>query len=281
MSALLYFSLAHIILRPTHPCTCACMHDSKAKCLAAQAAQIEDLLVAAEERLDGESAQRAPSKAQRRPNSSTVTTDEPPSSPRPRLVFRRRSKPSGWWLWDLLSGAGGGPKVRRQRSTPKGVLHQIAAETPSLAAFPTADLALEIIRRTLGIELPGQRRQDGHGDRDGGGRAGSKSKTDGKSKADAAAPLTWDLLVAAFEPISEEGAEQEASGLLARLGARGVHAHAVQVLERIHMLEGRGLEAGFRVPASVVTLGSAVKDMEARRVLELREADQRYAQDKA
>lgn len=157
------------------------------------------------------------------------------------------------------------------------MLHQIAAETPSLAAFPTADLALEIIRRTLGIELPGQHRQDGHGD--GGGHAGTKSNSDGKSKADAAAALTWDLLVAAFEPISEEGAEQEASGLLVRLGERGVHAHAVQVLERIRMLEGRGFEAGFRVPASVVTLGSTVKDMEAKRVLELRGTDQRYAHD--
>lgn len=228
--------------------------------------------MAAEARLDAKAVER---KARNQPSPSTTpvaSAGELPPAPHPRLIFRRHTQKSGWWPWSLLPGAGGGPKSRRH-STPKGVLHQIAAETSSLATFPTADLTLEIIRRTLGIELPGQRGRDGHREREG------RSNTKTEEEAVAAARLTWDLMEAAFEPISEEGAGQEASGLLIRLDPGGMHAHALQVLGRVRALEGRGVEAGVRVPASVWTLTSAVMEMEARRVSALTETEQRYTRE--
>lgn len=187
-------------------------------------------------------------------------------TPRARLSFSRRSKPK-FWLWDLLTG-GGGDGSRRRRITPKGVLHQIAAETPSLAAVPSADLALEIIRRTLGIELPGRSQQ---------GQERTRKRGSGVSNTATAAPLTWDLLEAAFEPISEDGAGHEAAGLARRLDRGGMHKLALQTLVRVRALEGRGGEAGIRVPADVLKLMTAVKGMEISRALALAGAKERYA----
>lgn len=259
------------------PPTCAPAHNytwftavAQAKCLAAQATQIADLLVGAEERLaarnDTDQRARAPL-----PHVRAGRASQPPP-PRRRLVFSRRSKPAGWWLWDFFAG-GGGDKANRRRNTPKGVLHEIAAETPSLAAIPSADLALEIIRRTLGIELPGRP----HGQKS---SKRGRDLTKGFSAAAAAAtttaaPLTWDLLDAAFDPVSEEGAGQEAVGLTTRLDRGGMHAHALQVLVRVRALEGRGLETGIRVPADVLTLATAVQGMEAMRTLALAETKER------
>lgn len=179
--------------------------------------------------------------------------------PRARLVFRRRLKPAGWWwLWGILSGGGG--KLSRRRNIPKGVLHQIAAETPSLATMRSSDLALEVIRRTLGIEPPGP-----------------LDSVDGVSetRVKVAAPLTWDLMEAAFEPVSEKGACEEAVGLATRLDREGAHTHALEVLTRVRALERRGFEADSRVPSEVDMLSSAVQDMEARRVLSVAEAQDR------
>lgn len=185
-------------------------------------------------------------------------------------MFSRASKPK-FWLWDLLSGGRGAKASRRRRITPKGVLHQIAAETPSLAAVPSADLALETIRRTLGIELPSSDRE-GPGDKKG-GKGGAKA---GGSAEAVAAPLTWELLEAAFEHVSEDAAGHEAMGLASRLDRGGMHNLALQVLGRVRALEGRGLEAGIRVPADVLKLGAAVKVMETSRASALSEANIRY-----
>ncbi|CAM9527499.1 unnamed protein product [Ectocarpus fasciculatus] len=237
-----------------------------AKCLATQGAQIEDLLVAAEERLiardDSERKPRAPSAP--RQTSGDTPALQSVLTPRARLSFSRRSKPK-FWLWDLLTG-GGGDGSRRRRITPKGVLHQIAAETPSLAAVPSADLALEIIRRTLGIELPGRSQQ---------GQERTIKRGSGVSNTATAAPLTWDLLEAAFEPISEDGAGHEAAGLARRLDRGGMHKLALQTLVRVRALEGRGGEAGIRVPADVLRLMTAVKGMEVSRALALAGAKER------
>ncbi len=256
---------------------CAFLFCPKAKCLATQGAQIEDLLVAAENRLD---ARDESERAARSDSSATAPGDarerpSPPARPRARLVFSRRTKPK-FWLWNLLSGGGGGRGAnRRRRTTPKGVLHQIAAETPSLAAVPSADLALEIIRRTLGIELPddtssSQRRPPSAKKR---GRGGAKGGA--AAAAAEAAPLTWELLEAAFEPVSEEGAGHEATGLATRLDRGGMHGFALQVLLRIRALEGRGWEAAVQVPADVLKLGEAVERMEAGRAAALAEAKER------
>lgn len=245
---------------------------AQAKCLAAQGAQIEDLLVAAEERTESRNDPERQSKSASSSSPTTATADaaEPPL-PRARLVFSRWSKPK-FWLWDVLTGGWGGGKAnRRRRAAPKGVLHQIAAET-SLATVPSADLALEIIRRTLGIELPGstnEQRPEKAKKRGGGGTKGSAAV------AVVAAPLTWDLLEAAFEPVSEGGAGHEATGLATRLDRGGMHRLALQVLMRVRALEGRGLEAGIHVPADARKLGEAVKRMEVDRALELAEAKER------
>ncbi|CAN0185716.1 unnamed protein product [Ectocarpus sp. 12 AP-2014] len=237
-----------------------------AKCLATQGAQIEDLLVAAEERLiardDSERKPRAPSAPKQ--TSGDTPALQPVLTPRTRLSFSRRSKPK-FWLWDLLTG-GGGNGSRRRRITPEGVLHQIAAETPSLAAVPSADLALEIIRRTLGIELPCRSQQ---------GQERTTKRGRGESNTATAAPLTWDLLEAAFEPISEDGAGHEATGLARRFDRGGMHKLALQTLVRVRALEGRGGEAGIRVPADVLKLMAAVKGMETSRALALAEAKER------
>lgn len=247
---------------------------AQAKCLASQGAQIEDLLVAAEDRIDArngsERQSRAASSSSPSPAMASGDAPEPPL-PRARLVFSRGSKPK-FWLWDLLTGGGGGGS-RRRRTAPKGVLHQIAAET-SLASVPSADLALEIIRRTLGIELPGstnQQRPERAKRRGNGGSKGSAA-----AAAVVAAPLTWDLLEAAFEPVSEGGAGHEATGLATRLDPGGMHRLALQVLMRVRALEGRGWEAGIHVPADVRKLGEAVKRMEASRALALAEAKERW-----
>lgn len=250
-----------------------CSFCRQAKCLASQGTQIEDLLVAAEERLDARNESGEIGGAH---SPQTAPGDKPePAPPRARLVFTRGSKPK-FWLWDILSGGGGGKANRRRRKTPKGVLHQIAAETPSLAAVPTANLALEIIRRTLGIELPGssssQQREGGSKRRSGGGAKGSATAAAGEAVA---APLTWDLLEAAFEPVSQDGAGHEAAGLAARLDRGGMHNLALQVLVRIRRLEERGREAGIQVPADVRNLGAAVKRMEVDRALVLAEAKER------
>lgn len=229
----------------------------KAKCLAVHADHIEDLLVDAEDRLEARDAAKwTGSDGLPAPDRSGVESPRP----RARLVFRRRLKPAGWWwLWGILSGGGGG-KLSRRRNIPKGVLHQIAAETPSLATMRSSDLALEVIRRTLGIEPPGPR--DG---------------ADGVSETgvEVAAPLTWDLMEAAFEPVSEKGACEEAVGLATRLDREGAHSHALDVLTRVRALERRGLEADGRVPSEVNILSSAVQCMEARRVLSVAEAQDR------
>lgn len=228
--------------------------------------------MAAEERLDT----RNDSKETRggySPETASSDIPEPaPPPPRARLVFTRGSKPK-FWLWDFLSGGGGGKANRRRRITPKGVLHQIAAETPSLAAVPTADLALEIIRRTLGIELPGSSRQGEGGSKKRGG--GAVKGSAGAAAETVAAPLTWDLLEAAFEPVSQDGAGHEAAGLAARLDRGGMHNLALQVLVRVRRLEERGREAGIQVPADMRKLGVAVEHMEADRVLVLAEAKER------
>ena len=156
-----------------------------------------------------------------------------------------------------------GGKASRRRSIPKGVLHQIAAETPSLAAMRSADLTLEIIRRTLGIQLPSP--CDG---------AEGVSASTGVAGPESA-PLTWDLMEAAFQPVLDEGAGQEAVGLATRLDRGGMHAHALQVLARVHTLEGRGLEAGSRVPTDTRMVSAAVEGMEARRALSVAEAKNR------
>lgn len=247
---------------------------AQAKCLAAQGAQIEDLLVAAEERIDARNDFGRKAKNASSSSPATASGDAPePRLPRARLVFSRGSKPK-FWLWDILTGGGDGGKAnqRRRRTSPKGVLHQIAAET-SLATVPTADLALEIIRRTLGIELPGsngQQRPERAKKRGSGGVEGSAA-----AAAVVAAPLTWDLLEAAFEPVSEDGAGHEATGLATRLDRGGMHRLALQVLMRVRALEGRGSEAGIHVPADVRKLGEAVKHMEADRAVALADAKER------
>lgn len=239
----------------------------QAKCLDAKANQIEDLLVEAEEHLESRQLERL---ATAFPGVSSGLEES--RAPRRRLVFRRRAQQSGWSLWSILSGSGGG-KARR-RATPKGVLHQIAAETTSLAAVPTADLTLEIIRRTLGIELPEQIGQGG-GDRTRGSTRGGKNRGDGLENSPKAAPLTWDLIEAAFQPVAEKGAGQEATGLSSRLDRGGMHSHALHLLARVRALEGRGLEAGIRVPADVMALAWAVKDMEVRRIVMRAASEQR------
>lgn len=224
--------------------------------------------MAAEERRiardDSERKPRAPSAP--RQTSGNTPALQPVLTPRARLSFSRRSKPK-FWLWGLLTG-GGGNGSRRRRITPEGVLHQIAAETPSLAAVPSDDLALEIIRRTLGIELPGRSQQ---------GQERIRKRGSGVSNTATAAPLTWDLLEAAFEPISEDGAGHEATGLACRFDRGGMHKLALQTLVRVRALEGRGGEAGIRVPADVLKLMTAVKGMETSRALALAEAKERYA----
>lgn len=223
--------------------------------------------MAAEERLiardDSERKPRAPSAP--RQTSGDTPALQPVLTPRARLSFSRRTKPK-FWLWDLLTG-GGGNGSRRRRISPNGVLHQIAAETPSLAAVPSADLALEIVRRTLGIELPGRSQQ---GER-------TRKRGRGVSNTTTAAPLTWDLLEAAFEPIAEDGAGHEAKGLASRLDRGGMHKLALQTLVRVRALEGRGGEAGIRVPADVLKLMTAVKGVETNRALTLAGAKERYA----
>lgn len=226
--------------------------------------------MAAEERSDARNENEAEhgSKA----SSSRTTPDkalQQPLPPRPRLVFGRESNSTGWWLWDLFSGGGG--KANQRRITPKGVLHQIAAETPSLAAVPSADLALEIVRRTLGIKLPGydQGQEKAKRSRHGSGASESASVV--------AAPLTWELLEAAFEPVFESGAGQEGVALATRLDRGGMHNHALQVLIRVRALEARGLDSGARVPVDVQALATMVQDMEARRALVVAEAKERYA----
>lgn len=250
---------------------------AQAKCLATQGAQIEDLLVAAEERKDARTDSERQARSAPSSSPATASGDAPePPLPHARLVFSRGSRPT-FWLWDLLTGGGGGGKAnRRRRTTPKGVLHQIAAET-SLATVPSADLALEIIRRTLGIEvaLPGSTdpprpRPERTKKRGSGGAKGSAA-----AAAVVVSPLTWDLLEAAFEPVSEGGAGHEATGLATRLDRGGMHRLALQVLMHIRALEGRGWEAGAHVPADVRKLREAVKSMEADRTLALAEATER------
>lgn len=242
----------------------------QAKCLAAQATQIEDLLVAAEERLHAtRNVEPVTKDCSSSPSSAASGVPVGVYPPRARLVFSRRSKSTGFWLWDFLSG--GSKAHRRRRSTPKGVLHQIAAETPSLAAVPSAELALEIIRRTLGIETPGPRRDD-HQKR--GAKANRRNRANDPAEI-VAASLTWDLMEAAFKPVAEEGAGQEVTGLATRLDPGGMHDHALKVLLRVHELEARGLRARVRVPANVWTLAGVVKDMEAERVLTLTDAEER------
>lgn len=246
---------------------------AQAKCLAAQGAQIEDLLVAAENRIDAGNERQSRGASSSPP--ATAADDAPePLVPRTRLVFSRGSKPK-FWLWNLLTGGGGGGKAnRRRRTAPKGVLHQIAAET-SLASVPTADLALEIIRRTLGIELPGSTSQQRpeRGKRRGSGGGGAKGVAAGATVV--AAPLTWDLLEAAFEPVSDGGAGHEATALATRLDRGGMHRPALQVLMRVRALEGRRLEAGIHVPADARKLAEAVERMEADRAVALAEAKER------
>lgn len=255
----------------------------QAKCLAMQANQIEDLLTAAEDRqgIPNHPNSREKSSSSLGSVASSVDASDPSQPPPARLVFSRGSKPTGWWLWQMLSGGSSDGKVNRRRSTPKGVLHQIAAETPSLAAFSSADLALEIIRRTLGIEEPGHRKQeqkrksgrsrwDRTAKEDGGARATEAAKT-----AAAAAPLTWDLLEAAFEPVSGEGAGHESTGLMSRLDPGGMHGHALLVLVRVRALEGRGLEIGIRMPADVSALANSLRQMEATRASALAESKER------
>lgn len=226
--------------------------------------------MAGEERLharkNAEHANRTP------PAPSTPGGDRESLPPRTRLVFSRGSKRPGWWLWDFLSG-GGGDKANRRRIVRKGVLHQIAAETPSLAVVPSGDLALEIIRRTLGIELPGRPQGQERTKRGRGGAAGGVGAA--AASAVGATPLTWELLEAAFEPVSEDGAGQEAIGLATRLNQGGMHRHMLQVLVRVRALEARGIEAGVRVPADVQSLGAEVLSMEARRATTLGEAKER------
>jgi len=272
-----------LILIPAPTLFCAFLFAPKAKCLATQGAQIEDLLVAAEDRLDARDESEQSTRSDSSATAPGDTREPPPLPPRARLVFSRRSKPK-FWLWDLLSGGGGGGgggsgsgrANRRRRTTPKGVLHQIAAETPSLAAVPSADLALEIIRRTLGIELPGSSRSSSSSQQRP-QSAKKRGKGGGKSAAAAveAAPLTWELLEAAFEPVSEEGAGHEATGLATRLDRGGMHAFALQVLLRIRALEGRGWEAAVQVPADVLKLVEAVERMESSRAAALAEAKER------
>ena len=241
----------------------------QAKCLAAQASQIEDLLVAGEDRLharkNAEHANRTP------PAPAAPGEEREPLPPRTRLVFSRGSKRTGWWFWDFLSG-GGGDKVNRRRIVRKGVLHQIAAETPSLAAVPSGDLALEIIRRTLGIELPRRPQRQERSKR---GRRGAACGDAAAGNAVGAAPLTWELLEAAFEPVSQDGAGQEAMGFATRLNQGGMHRHMLQVLVRVRALEARGVQAGVRVPANVLRLGAEVLSMEARRATTLGEAQEK------
>ena len=241
----------------------------QAKCLAAKASQIEDLLVAGEERLH---ARKNAEHVNRTPSAPSAPGEERESfPPRTRLVFSRGSKRTGWWFWDFLSG-GGGDKANRRRIARKGVLHQIAAETPSLAVVPSGDLALEIIRRTLGIELPGRPQGQDRTKRRRGGAAGGGAAA---ASTVGAAPLTWDLLQAAFEPVSEDGAGQEAMGFATRLNQGGMHRHMLQVLVRVRALEARGVEAGVRVPADVQTLVTQVLRMEARRATTVGEAKER------
>ena len=232
--------------------------------------------MAAEDRLDARDDSERTTRDESAATASGDARGEPPRS-RPRLVFSRRSKPK-FWLWDLLSGGGGGggsgKASRRRRTTPKGVLHQIAAETPSLAAVPSADLALEIIRRTLGIELPGSSQQRPQSAKKR-GRGGAKAAA---AAAAVAAPLTWELLEAAFEPVSEDGAGHEATGLATRLDPGGMHGLALQVLLRVRALEGRGWEAAVQVPADVLKLAEAVERMEAGRAVALAEAKERQGQ---
>ncbi|CAM9116037.1 unnamed protein product [Scytosiphon promiscuus] len=244
-----------------------------AKCLATQGTQIEDLLVAAEERLDARSNSNS-DRDTRAPLLSEAAAETPQLSPSPlplraRLVFSRAPKPK-FWLWDLLSGGRGSKTSRRRRITPKGVLHQIAAETPSLAAVPSADLALETIRRTLGIEVGSHEGPGVKKGSNGGAKVGTSAEV-------VAAPLTWDLLEAAFEHVSEDAAGHEAMGLASRLDRGGMHGLALQVLGRVRALEGRGLEAGIKVPADVLKLGAAVKVTETRRSSALSEANARVA----
>lgn len=235
--------------------------------------------MAAEDRIDvrntkdSERQTRTTSSSSSSPSPATASGDAPePLLPRARLVFSRGAKPK-FWLWDLLTGGGGGGKSnrRRRRTAPKGVLHQIAAET-SLATVPSADLALEIIRRTLGIELPGSINQKPERAKK---RGGGGAKGGAAAAAVVAAPLTWDLLEAAFEPVSEGGAGHEATGLATRLDPGGMHRLALQMLMRVRALEGRGWEAGIHVPADVRKLREAVKHMETSRALELAEAKER------
>ncbi|CAB1097656.1 unnamed protein product [Ectocarpus sp. CCAP 1310/34] len=110
------------------------------------------------------------------------------------------------------------------------------------------------------------------------GQERTKKSGSGVSNTATAAPLTWDLLEAAFEPISEEGAGHEATGLARRFDRGGMHKLALQTLVRVRALEGRGGEAGIRVPADVLKLMTAVKSMETSRALVLAEAKERYAE---
>lgn len=225
--------------------------------------------MAGEERLH---ARKNAEHANRTPPAPAAPGEERESiPPRTRLVFGRGSKRTGWWFWDFLSG-GGGDKANRRRIVRKGVLHQIAAETPSLAVVPSGDLALEIIRRTLGIELPGRPQGQERSKR---GRGGAPRGGAAAASTVGAAPLTWELLEAAFEPVSQDGAEQEAMGFATRLNQGGIHRHMLQVLVRVRALEARGVEAGVRVPTDVQTLGAEVLSMEARRATTLGEAQER------
>lgn len=180
-----------------------------------------------------------------------------------RLVFSRHSKSKGWWLWNFLSGG----KANRSRNTPKGVLRQIAAEMPLYHAAPSSDLALELIRRSLGIELPDN-------DQNQGSPVLSCSSPKGAASAPAtvvAADLTWDLLEAAFKPVSEEGACQEVVGLITRLDKGGMHHDALQMLARIRVLDRSRVRAGTRVPADLLMLENSLQKMEARKLLALTE----------
>lgn len=241
----------------------------QAKCLAAQASQIEDLLVAGEDRLHARKIAEHVNRAS--PAPAAPGKEHKSLPPRTRLVFSRGSKRTGWWFWDFLSG-GGGDKASRRRIVRKGVLHQIAAETPSLAVVPSGDLALEIIRRTLGIELPGRPQGQERSKR---GRRDAAGGNAAAASAVGAAPLTWELMEAAFEPVSDDGAGQEAMGFATRLNQRGMHRHMLQVLVRVQALEARGVEARVRVPADIQSLGAEILSMEARRATSLGEAQEK------